>query len=198
MRQASKKLKVFAGNANMELAVDICRYLGMELGLSEITRFKDGEIRCKIGETVRGSEVFIVQPLNNPSAEHIMELLIMIDAMKRASAKVVCPVIPYFAYARQDRKSQPRDPISAKLCQYPDRSRADRWLHWICMPGRFRDSLIFQLTAGMPIIAEYLLQKKLEDVIVVSPMSEAWSLRSLLIASTAGWLSWTSGALSRT
>ncbi len=172
MRQASKKLKVFAGNANMELAVDICRYLGMELGLSEITRFKDGEIRCKIGETVRGSEVFIVQPLNNPSAEHIMELLIMIDAMKRASAKVVCPVIPYFAYARQDRKSQPRDPISAKLlANILTAAGADRVVTLDLHAGQnqgFFDIPVDNLR-GMPIIAEYLLQKKLEDVIVVSP-----------------------------
>ncbi len=87
MDQGSKKLKVFTGNANPELALEICKCLGLELGQAEMTRFKDGEIRARIGETVRGADVFIIQPLNNPSAEHLMELLIMIDAMQRASAK---------------------------------------------------------------------------------------------------------------
>lgn len=172
MRQASKRLKVFSGNANRELALDICRYLGLEIGLSELKRFKDGEIRCKIGETVRGAEVYIIQPLNYPSAEHIMELLIMIDAMKRASAKVVCPVIPYYAYARQDRKSQPRDPISAKLlANVLTAAGADRVVTLDLHAGQiqgFFDIPVDNLR-GMPIIAEYLIQKKLKDVIVVSP-----------------------------
>ena len=172
MRQASKRLKVFSGNANRELALDICRYLGLEIGLSELKRFKDGEIRCKIGETVRGAEVYIIQPLNYPSAEHIMELLIMIDAMKRASAKVVCPVIPYYAYARQDRKSQPRDPISAKLlANVLTAAGADRVVTLDLHAGQiqgFFDIPVDNLR-GMPIIAEYLVQKKLKDVIVVSP-----------------------------
>ncbi|HHT67889.1 MAG TPA: ribose-phosphate pyrophosphokinase [Limnochordia bacterium] len=172
MRQANKRLKVFSGNANRELALDICRYLGLELGMSEMTRFKDGEIRCRIGETVRGSEVFIVQPLNSPSADNIMELLIMIDAMKRASAKVVCPVIPYFAYARQDRKSQPRDPISAKLlANLLAAAGADRVVTLDLHAGQiqgFFDIPVDNLK-GMPIIAEYLVQKRLKDVIVVSP-----------------------------
>lgn len=172
MRQANKRLKVFSGNANRELALDICRYLGLELGMSEMTRFKDGEIRCRIGETVRGSEVFIVQPLNSPSADNIMELLIMIDAMKRASAKVVCPVIPYFAYARQDRKSQPRDPISAKLlANLLAAAGADRVVTLDLHAGQiqgFFDIPVDNLK-GMPIISEYLVQKRLKDVIVVSP-----------------------------
>lgn len=172
MRQASKRLKVFSGSANRELALDICRYLGLELGLSELTRFKDGEIRCKIGETVRGAEVYIVQPLNYPSAEHIMELLIMIDAMKRASAKVVCAVIPYYAYARQDRKSQPRDPISAKLlANVLTAAGADRIVTLDLHAGQiqgFFDIPVDNLK-GMPIIAEYLVQKRLKDIIVVSP-----------------------------
>lgn len=172
MTHSRKKLKVFSGNANQELALDICRYLGLELGMSEITRFKDGEIRCRIGETVRGAEVYIVQPLNNPSAEHIMELLIMIDAMKRASAKVVCPVIPYYAYARQDRKSLPRDPISAKLlANVLMAAGADRCVTLDLHAGQiqgFFDIPVDNLK-GMPIIAEYLLQKRLKDIIVVSP-----------------------------
>ncbi len=172
MTHATKRLKVFSGNANQELALDICRYLGLELGMSEITRFKDGEIRCRTGETVRGAEVYIVQPLNNPSSEHIMELLIMIDAMKRASAKAVCPVIPYYAYARQDRKSLPRDPISAKLlANVLMAAGADRVVTLDLHAGQiqgFFDIPVDNLR-GMPIIAEYLAQKRLKDVIVVSP-----------------------------
>lgn len=172
MRRANKKLKVFSGNANPELARDICRYLGLELGLSDILRFKDGEIRAKIGETVRGAEVFIIQPLNSPSAEYIMELLIMIDAMKRASAKEVCAVIPYYAYARQDRKTQPRDPITAKLlANVLTAAGADRVVTLDLHAGQiqgFFDIPVDNLR-GMPIMAEYLVNKGLQDVIVVSP-----------------------------
>ncbi len=172
MRRANKKLKVFSGNANPELARDICRYLGLEMGLSDILRFKDGEIRAKIGETVRGAEVFIIQPLNSPSAEYIMELLIMIDAMKRASAKEVCAVIPYYAYARQDRKTQPRDPITAKLlANVLTAAGADRVVTLDLHAGQiqgFFDIPVDNLR-GMPIMAEYLVNKGLQDVIVVSP-----------------------------
>ena len=172
MTEASKRLKVFSGNANKELALDICRYLGLELGISELSRFKDGEIRCRTGETVRGSEVYIVQPLDNPSAEHIMELLIMIDAMKRASAKVICPVIPYYAYARQDRKNLPRDPISAKLlANVLTAAGADRVVTLDLHAGQiqgFFDIPVDNLR-GMPIIAEYLVKKNLKDIVVVSP-----------------------------
>jgi len=146
--------------------------LGLDIGHSEITRFKDAEIRARILETVRGAEVFIVQPLNSPSAEHIMELLIMIDAMKRASAKEVCAVIPYYAYARQDRKTQPRDPITAKLlANLLTASGADRVVTLDLHAGQiqgFFDIPVDNLK-GMPIIADYLLQKNLEDLIVVSP-----------------------------
>lgn len=171
--QRSKKLKVFTGNANRELAKDICDSLGLELGQSEMTRFKDGEIRAKIMETVRGAEVFIVQPINSPSAEHIMELLIMIDAAKRASAKEVCAVVPYYAYARQDRKTQPRDPITAKLlANLITAAGADRVVTLDLHAGQiqgFFDIPVDNLR-GMPIIAKYLETKDLgDDVIVVSP-----------------------------
>ena len=172
MDQGSKKLKVFTGNANPELALEICKCLGLELGQAEMTRFKDGEIRARIGETVRGADVFIIQPLNNPSAEHLMELLIMIDAMQRASAKEVCTVIPYYAYARQDRKTQPRDPITAKLlANLITAAGADRVVTLDLHAGQiqgFFDIRVDNLK-GMPIIAEYLLQKNLEDLIVISP-----------------------------
>lgn len=172
MDHCEKKLKVFSCNANRQLTEDICKCLGLEIGHSEITRFKDGEIRAKILETVRGAEVFIVQPINSPSAEHIMELLIMIDAMKRASAKEVCAVIPYYAYARQDRKTQPRDPITAKLlANLLTAAGADRVVTLDLHAGQiqgFFDIPVDNLK-GMPIIADYLLQKKLENVLVVSP-----------------------------
>ncbi|MDI9458741.1 MAG: ribose-phosphate pyrophosphokinase, partial [Bacillota bacterium] len=162
----------FSGNANKELAQDICRCLGIELGQAELLRFQDGEIRARNMETVRGMEVFLIQPLNYPSAEHIMELLIMIDAMKRASAKEVCAVIPYYAYARQDRKTQPRDPIAAKLlANLITAAGADRVVTLDLHAGQiqgFFDIPVDNLK-GIPIITEYLLKKKLENVIVVSP-----------------------------
>lgn len=172
MTESSKRLKVFSGNANPELAREICRCLGIELGQSEILRFQDGEIRARNMETVRGAECFIVQPLNYPSAEHIMELLIMIDAMRRASAKQICAVIPYYAYARQDRKTQPRDPITAKLlANLITAAGADRVVTLDLHAGQiqgFFDIPVDNLRA-IPIITEYLKRKQLEDVIVVSP-----------------------------
>ncbi len=109
------KLKVFSGNANVELAKSICRYLKTPLGDAVVTAFSEGEIRVKINEDVRGRDVFIVQPTCPPTNNNLMELLIMIDAVRRASARRITAVIPYFGYARQDRKDQPRVPISAKL-----------------------------------------------------------------------------------
>ena len=173
MRQASKRLKVFSGNANRELALDICRYLGLELGLSELYRFKDGEIRCRIGETVRGSEVYIIQPLNYPSAEHIMELLIMIDAMRRASAQRITAVMPYYGYARQDRKSKARDPITAKLVSnLITEAGAQRVvavdLHATQIQG-FYDIPVDHLP-GVPTIAEYFKTRGLnQNSVVLSP-----------------------------
>ena len=108
-------LVIFTGNSNRKLALDICRHLKVKLGDASIDRFSDGEIRVKINENVRGHDVFVVQSTSNPANEHIMELLIMIDALKRASAQRITAVLPYFGYARQDRKDQPRVPITAKL-----------------------------------------------------------------------------------
>ncbi len=170
--QRSKKLKVFTGNANMELAEEICRCLGEELGQSEISRFQDGEIRARIHESVRGAEVFLVQPCNSPSDSHLMELLIMIDAMRRASAREICAVVPYYPYARQDRKTQPRDPITAKLiANLLTAAGADRVVTMDLHAGQiqgFFDIPVDNLRA-LPIITEYLLTKNLENVIVVSP-----------------------------
>ena len=108
-------MKVFSGNANVGLAKDICKLIGIQLGNAEIGHFADGEVCASIYESVRGSDVFLVQSTSRPVNDNLMELLVMIDAMKRASAGRVTAVIPYFGYARQDRKAKARDPISAKL-----------------------------------------------------------------------------------
>lgn len=108
-------VKIFAGNSNLELAKKIADRCGLELGKSEILRFKDGEIYIEIEETVRGRDVFVVQSTSEPVNENIMELLIFVDALKRASAKTINVIIPYYGYARQDRKSKPREPITSKL-----------------------------------------------------------------------------------
>ena len=124
-----KDMKIFSGNANTGLAKDVCRLIGTQLGSSEIGHFADGEVFASIYESVRGSDVFLIQSTSSPVNDHLMELLIMIDAMKRASAGRVTAVIPYFGYARQDRKTKPRDPISAKLvANLITRAGADRVL----------------------------------------------------------------------
>ena len=108
-------IKVFACNSNKELAESIVAKLGLKLGDCEVEKFSDGEISVKINETIRGADVFIIQSTSYPVNDNLMELLIMIDAMKRASAARITAVMPYYGYARQDRKARPRDPISAKL-----------------------------------------------------------------------------------
>ncbi len=165
-------LKVFTGNANPKLAVSIAEHLGIELGDAKVSRFKDGEISLKIGETVRGKEVFIIQPTHAPTDAHIMELLLMIDAMKRASAKMIAAVIPYYGYARQDRKTQPRDCIGAKLvANLLTAAGANRVLtmdlHADQIQGFF-DIPVDNLRA-IPIIERYLKEKNLSDLAVVSP-----------------------------
>jgi len=109
------KLLIFSGNSNKKLAGDICKFLGVKLGDASVGIFSDGEIRVKINENVRGHDVFVVQSTSYPSNDYLMELLILIDALKRASAQRITAVLPYFGYARQDRKDQPRVPITAKL-----------------------------------------------------------------------------------
>ncbi|NOZ90225.1 MAG: ribose-phosphate pyrophosphokinase, partial [Epsilonproteobacteria bacterium] len=106
---------LFSGTANRELAEEISKYLQQPLSLANITRFSDGEINIKIKESVRGKDVFIIQPTSAPANANLMELLIMVDALKRSSAKSITAVVPYYGYARQDRKAEPRVPISAKL-----------------------------------------------------------------------------------
>ena len=118
------KFKIFCGTANEALADEVCAFLGMARGQAHITRFKDGEVYLQIQENVRGADVFVIQPTCRPVDEHLMELLLMIDALKRASARRITAVIPYFGYARQDRKDKPRVPISSKLVADCSRLRA--------------------------------------------------------------------------
>lgn len=113
--RVDEKFKIFSGTANEPLADEVCQFLGMQRGQAQLTRFADGECYVQLQENVRGCDVFVMQPTCRPVDEHLMELLLMIDALKRASARRITAVIPYFGYARQDRKDKPRVPISAKL-----------------------------------------------------------------------------------
>jgi ribose-phosphate pyrophosphokinase len=168
----NKKVKIFTGTANPTLAYEIAEHLGLEMGRSVVSRFRDGEINLRIDETVRGSEVFVIQPTSAPADPNLMELLVMIDAMKRASAKHIAAVIPYYGYARQDRKNKPRDPICAKLvANLLEAAGADRVLTMDLHAGQiqgFFDIPVDNLR-GMPILAQYFHDKQLENVVVVSP-----------------------------
>lgn len=170
-----KDVKIFSCNSHPALAGAIARHLGVGVGDSEVSMFSDGEISVNIYETVRGSDVFIVQSTCNPVNDNLMELLIMIDAFKRASAGRVTAVMPYFGYARQDRKSKARDPISAKLvADLLTAAGADRVLtmdlHAAQIQGFFNipvDHLV-----GAPIITSYYSEKfkeKISDFVIVSP-----------------------------
>ena len=110
-----KKLKIFTGNANPALAREICDYLGLPLGEAFVGRFNNGEVQIMIDESVRGKDVFIIQPTSYPVNDNLMELMVMADALKRASARHITAVVPYYGYARQDRKTRGREPITAKL-----------------------------------------------------------------------------------
>ena len=114
-QRTDDKFKIFSGTANEALADEVCHFLGMQRGQAQVTRFADGECYVQIQENVRGADVFVMQPTCRPVDEHLMELMLMIDALKRASARRITAVIPYFGYARQDRKDKPRSPISSKL-----------------------------------------------------------------------------------
>ncbi|WP_077621093.1 ribose-phosphate diphosphokinase [Bacillus sinesaloumensis] len=163
---------MFSLNSNPSLAEEMASLLGCELGKSSVTRFSDGEIQINLEESVRGSEVYLVQSTSQPANEHIMELLIMIDALKRASAKNINLVIPYYGYARQDRKARSREPITSKLvANLLEKAGATRVvtmdLHAPQIQGFF-DIPVDQLL-GVPLLAEYFTAKNLEDVVVVSP-----------------------------
>ena len=172
MTTYSDRLKIFSGNSHPQLAKDICDYLGTELVSAEIGRFKDGEISVRIDETVRGADVFVIQPTKPPVNENIMELLVMIDALKRASARRITAVVPYYGYARQDRKAEPRAPITAKLvANLLATSGADRVvsidLHAPQIQGFF-DIPVDHLYAA-PLMVDYFKEKDISNMTAVSP-----------------------------
>lgn len=167
-----QSLKVFSLNSNEPLAQEIAEEIGTTLGKCTVSTFSDGEIQINIEESIRGCDVYVIQSTNTPVNHHIMELLIMIDALKRASARSVNIVMPYYGYARQDRKARSREPITAKLvANLLEVAGADRVLtldlHAPQIQGFF-DVPIDHLQ-GVPILAEYFKKKNLEDVVVVSP-----------------------------
>jgi len=170
-----KNIKIFTGNSNPALAKDIAELLGVSVGDSVVGTFSDGEISVNINETVRGADVFVVQSTNSPVNDNLMELLIMIDAFKRASAGRITAVIPYYGYARQDRKAKARDPITAKLvADLITAAGAHRVLtmdlHAAQIQGYFNIPLDHLL--GAPILSKYFIQKGFkdkEDIVVVSP-----------------------------
>lgn len=167
-----RRLKIFSGNANKQLAQEIAEHLGIPLGLGQVVRFSDGEVHVRIDESVRGADVFVVQPTSAPVNEHLMELLITIDALRRASARRITAVIPYYGYARQDRKTRARDPITAKLvANMITTAGADRVLTMDLHAGQiqgFFDIPVDHLPA-VPILAEHFRAMGLADLVVVSP-----------------------------
>jgi ribose-phosphate pyrophosphokinase len=165
-------LKIFSGNANRPLAEDICKYLGTTLGSANVGRFADGEINVQIDENVRGCDCYVIQPTCRPVNENLVELLIMIDALRRASAGRITAVVPYFGYARADRKTAPRVPISSKLvANLITTSGANRVitmdLHAAQIQGFF-DIPVDHLYAA-PIVLDYVRKKGLKNLAVVSP-----------------------------
>lgn len=175
MVSKGKDIMLFAGNSNIELARQIAKKLGRELGAASVKKFSDGEISVSLGESVRGRDVFVIQSLSQPTNDNVMELLIMLDALKRASAARITAVIPYFGYARQDRKAKERDPISAKLmADIITAAGADSVLtmdlHAAQIQGFFNipvDNLL-----GVPVLAPYFAKKfgkKPENLVLVSP-----------------------------
>ncbi len=165
-------IKIFSGNANKELVEKICKELGRPLGTCDVSQFSDGEINVNISETVRGMDVFIVQPTSTPVNDNLMETLILIDAVKRASAGRVNAVLPYYGYARQDRKTKAREPITAKLvANLLTTAGADRVismdLHAAQIQGYF-DIPVDHLS-GVPILADYFKDIVDEETVVVSP-----------------------------
>jgi ribose-phosphate pyrophosphokinase len=168
----SPELKIFTGSAHRELAQRICAYIGVQLGDATVTSFPDGETFVKINENIRGRDVFIVQPTCPPTNQNLMELLIMVDAARRASAMRITTVIPFFGYARQDRKDQPRVPITAKLiANLLTAAGVNRVLtmdlHAQQVAGFF-DIPVDHLYAA-PVVLRYLQSRDLSDLIVVSP-----------------------------
>ncbi len=166
------ELKVFSGNGNPRLAQAICEYLGVPIGQWRLTRFSDGEVYCQILENVRGTDVFVIQPTCHPVNENLMELLIAVDALKRSSAARITAVIPYYGYARQDRKDKPRVPISAKLvADLLQAAGVQRILtmdlHAPAIQGFF-DVPVDHLLAA-PVLLEWIERQRFEALTIVAP-----------------------------
>ena len=170
--EVGKKLKIFTGNANPALAKEICDYLGLPLGEAFVGRFNNGEVQIMIDESVRGKDVFIIQPTSYPVNDNLMELMVMADALKRASARHITAVVPYYGYARQDRKTRGREPITAKLVANLMQTAGITRLVTIDLHAGqiqgFFDVPVDHLF-GASILAKYINEKNMEDVIVVSP-----------------------------
>lgn len=172
MNIRGNEIKIFSGNSNIALAQKIADGLGVPLGEAQVNKFSDGEISININESVRGADTYIVQSTCDPVNDNLMELLIMIDALKRASAGRITAVIPYYGYARQDRKAKSRDPITAKLvADLIEAAGADRVLtmdlHANQIQGYF-DIPVDHLLGG-PILVDYFAKKQIENLVVVSP-----------------------------
>ena len=167
-----KKLKIFTGNANPALAKEICDYLGLPLGEAFVGRFNNGEVQIMIDESVRGKDVFIIQPTSYPVNDNLMELMVMADALKRASARHITAVVPYYGYDRQDRKTRGREPITAKLVANLMQTAGITRLVTIDLHAGqiqgFFDVPVDHLF-GASILAKYINEKNMEDIIVVSP-----------------------------
>ena len=166
------ELKLFTGNANIQLAKDIAEYLGIKVGDATVGTFSDGEINVKINENVRGTDVFVLQPTSSPVNNHLMELLIMMDAFRRASARRITAVMPYYGYARQDRKVQPRVPITSRLvADLITAAGADRVVTVDLHAGQiqgFFDIPVDNLFAT-PVLLDYLKTKDMDNPVVISP-----------------------------
>jgi len=168
-----KALTIFTGNANRKLAEEICQYVEVPLGNAKVSKFSDGECWVEIGENVRGLNVFVVQPTCPPVNQNLMELLVMIDALKRASAGAIIAIIPYFGYARQDRKVKPRTPISSKLvADLITAAGADRVLAMDLHAGQIQGffNCPFDHLFALPVLMDYMKEHfHNDDVVFVSP-----------------------------
>lgn len=171
-KDSFKGLKLFTCNSHPELAKEVADLMGIELGKSTVSKFSDGEISVNIWESVRGADVFIIQSTCEPVNDNLMELLILVDAMKRASAGTINAVIPYYGYARQDRKAKARDPITSKLvANLLVAAGVNRVitmdLHAPQIQGYF--DIPVDHMVGLPMLSDYFKEKKLEDLVIVSP-----------------------------
>ena len=168
-----KALTIFSGNANRSLAEEICRYVEVPMGNAKVTNFSDGECFVEIGENVRGMNCYVIQPTSKPVNHNLMELLVMIDALKRASAGSIIAVVPYFGYARQDRKAKPRTPISAKLvADLISTAGASRVLSMDLHAGQIQGffDVPFDHLFALPVFMDYMRERFFgEELVIVSP-----------------------------